>query len=347
MNTAILFLIFNRPDLSTQVFARIREARPERLFVAADGARPEHAGEADVCAAARGVVDLVDWPCEVKTLFREKNLGCRRAISEAITWFFEHVDEGLILEDDCLPDPSFFRYCEELLALHRDDRRVMAVCGNNFQPPEFDTGASYYFSVYPHCWGWATWRRAWALYDIEMSEWPDLSRTGWLRGLMQRPEIADYDRERFDFVHQKRMDTWDYQWTYSCMLNSGLSIHPCTNLVTNIGFDERSTHTASMAFLKVPENAISFPLRHPKHVTRCFEADLYSAYHVFRVSHFPRLRRIKNALIQKMTLVRYLAGRVPVRIWEKVESRKSIGEKQKLGKSKVEIKTGSSGDDDG
>ena len=313
----VLLLVFNRPDLGAQVFERVRQVRPDRLFIAADGPRPDRLGEADLCTESRRIVERVDWPCEVKTLFREQNLGCRKAISAAVTWFLENVESGVILEDDCLPDPTFFRFCEELLVRYSEDERVMAISGNHFQRPSFDPGGSYYFSIYPHCWGWATWRRAWQHYDDNMVDWPSARETGWLNGLMQKPEIADYNKRVFDVAHQGRVDSWAYRWTYACMRNSGLAVLPCINLVTNIGFDDRSTHTAAnMEFLQIRSGVMPFPLRHPVTVTRNFDADLYSAYHVFRVPRFPRLCALRQLLVTKIVLCRYLAWR----LWNRIMS---------------------------
>jgi hypothetical protein len=324
MNTSVLFLIFNRPDLAAQSFARIREARPSELFVAADGPRPDRPEEDALCAETRRIIEGVDWPCELHTLFRGENLGCCRAVSEAITWFFEHVEEGIIIEDDCLPDPSYFPFCAELLERYRDDARVMAISGNNFRPTQAAADPSYSFSVYCFIWGWATWRRAWKLYDDKMSGWHVIRETGWLRGLMQRPEIAEHQRSVFDAAYTRNINTWDYYWGYACMRNSGLTILPCVNLVTNIGFDERSTHTVDMDFLQIRAIPICFPLCHAEHVTRCFDADLYSAYHVFKVSRFPRLARIRRRLRKSFPLMSYFVRRIPERLrmlWGKAVGR--------------------------
>jgi hypothetical protein len=171
-NTPVLFLIFNRPNTTEQVFEAIAKAKPRCLFVAADGPRTDKEGEAEKCQAVRDIIKRVDWDCEVKTLFREQNLGCKEAVSSAITWFFEQVEEGIILEDDCLPSDSFFSFCAELLEKYRDDKRIMMISGDNFQDGIQRGDASYYFSSVPWIWGWATWRRAWRLYDREMQTFP-------------------------------------------------------------------------------------------------------------------------------------------------------------------------------
>jgi FkbM family methyltransferase len=262
---AVLFVIFNRPDLTQRVFARIREACPTQLFVAADGPRADRPEDVALCAAARAVVGQVDWECEVQTLFPDHNLGCKRAVSSAITWFFEQLDEGIILEDDCLPDPTFFRFCAELLEKYRRDERVMMISGDNFQGRDRAQPNGYYFSVYTHVWGWATWRRAWRKYDGDLSDWPKLADTRWLDEVLSDMEAVKYWASIFEVAHSRKVDTWDYPWTYSCWVQKGLTILPGVNLVSNIGFDYRATHTkdASSKVANLHAAAIRFPLRQP------------------------------------------------------------------------------------
>src|SRR5262249_47548369 len=179
----VLFLVFNRPETTARVMEAIRAAGPERLYVAADGPRDSKTGEAEHCAEVRQLAMNVDWPCDVRTLFRDRNLGCRRAVSSAITWFFEQEPEGIILEDDCLPSFDFFPYCAELLERYRDDERVMAICGSAYADVSSDYPHSYYFSYYADMWGWATWRRAWLHYDNRMDRWPVFKARGGLDAL--------------------------------------------------------------------------------------------------------------------------------------------------------------------
>jgi FkbM family methyltransferase len=270
-----LFLLFNRPDLTRRVFERIREARPAQLFVAADGPRPDRPGEAALCAASRREVARVDWPCAVQTLFRENNLGCRSAVGSAITWFFGQVAAGIILEDDCLPEPSFFPYCAELLLRYRDDEQVMSISGDCFQPDGFEPGASYYFSLYQHIWGWATWRRAWQHYQPRLEQNPCLLDDAWLcRHLASQPAAA-YWNKIIARYHRDQIDSWAYPWTFSCWARQGLNVVPARNLVTNIGFDSRATHTTSQLAPEAnqPVHRMLFPLQHPTHVHRNSAAD--------------------------------------------------------------------------
>src|SRR5258708_3549575 len=178
-NTPILFLIFNRPFPTRRVFAEIRKARPAKLFVAADGPRPDKPEDLETCRETREIIKDIDWPCEVQTLFRDKNLGCGVAVSGAITWFFQNVEQGIILEDDCLPDPSFFPFCTELLERYKDDERILLISGNFLQQKnkKFMVKASYYGTLIPHLWGWASWRRAWAKYDFNLTKWPEVKAT--------------------------------------------------------------------------------------------------------------------------------------------------------------------------
>lgn len=230
---AVLFVVFNRIEYTTKVFERIRGARPKRLYIAADGPR-DRPGEREACESVRRIVEEIDWECEVHTLFREKNLGCRLAISSAITWFFEHEEMGIILEEDCLPDPTFFSYCQILLERYKNDSRVMMITGSNSIPRRLRIKEDYFFSEYFHIWGWATWRRAWALYDAEMKKWPEMLSSGVIRArygetLGERIEVM------FQSVFSQEIITWDSQWAISCISNNGLCITPRANLISNIG----------------------------------------------------------------------------------------------------------------
>jgi len=174
LRTPVVLIIFNRPPTTERVFAEIAKARPQKLFVVADGPRPERSGEAEKCAAARAVIDRVDWECEVLRNYAEVNLGCRQRPPTGISWVFEQVAEAIILKDDCVPHPTFFRFCEELLEKYREDERVMHISGSNFQPGYTRGPFSYYFSRFNPIWGWASWRRAWQHYDLNMKLWAEL-----------------------------------------------------------------------------------------------------------------------------------------------------------------------------
>jgi len=279
LKTAVLFLIFNRPDTTKQVFEAIRKAKPPRLYVAADGPRADKPSEAEKVEQVRRIATQVDWDCKVKTLFRDENLGSRVAVSSAIDWFFENEGEGIILEDDCLPHPTFFRFCEELLEKYRDDERVAMISGDNFQFGRKRTEYSYYFSCYTHTWGWATWRKAWQYYDKDMENWPFVRDNGYLYDILQDKRAVKYWARIFEKVYQGQIDTaWDYQWTFSCWVQNGLTVLPNVNLVSNIGFGGDATHTKDKdnANSKIPVFTLSFPLKHPNWMIRDKIADDYT-----------------------------------------------------------------------
>lgn len=313
----ILFLVFNRPQFTREVFARIREARPERLYIAADGPRPNIPGEAEICQAARNAASEVDWPCEVRTLFRDDNLGCRYAVSQAIDWFFGMEPEGIIIEDDCLPDLSFFRFCDSLLEHYRDDERVMAINGANKLSPQVQH-SSYFFSRHCHVWGWATWRRAWKYYDVEMRSWPKFLEAGGLQAWAS----GEKDFERYwELIYTKTyegFDTWDYQWMYACWSQGGLICRPYRNLVTNIGFGAGATHTHDGAHPDAMARAyeIDLPLRHPELFIRDFASDLATQGRAWKPKYPPQrweLHRraaegIKRQVKKHERLNRYLNG---------------------------------------
>ena len=239
----ILFLVFNRPDLTEAVMRRLAEVRPRRLFVAADGPRADREGEADACERTRHVASQPDWPCEVTTLFRDENLGCGRAVSDAISWFFEHVEEGIILEDDCLPDPTFFEFCAFHLHRYRDDPRVGTVSGNFFLPPSLRLERPYFFSRYAQIWGWATWRRTWERYHFDLSFCPEEEWRRALETACPNPLESRYWWQIIRALLTKTIDTWDYQLMAASFRESWLHVTPSVNLVRNLGYRADATHT--------------------------------------------------------------------------------------------------------
>ena len=296
----ILFIIFNRPDTTRRVFESIRAARPPRLYVAADGPRSGRPNEEVRCREARAVVEAVDWDCQVFRLFRERNLGCKYAVSSAIDWFFSHEAEGIVLEDDCVPANSFFAYCDELLVRYRDAQRVMAICGSNFQRDGWRPEHSYYFSRYNHVWGWASWRRAWKGYDVEMNEWPSFLAQNSLRTIFPDNWPARvFWRRIMDDVASGNVDTWDYQWLFAGWSNDGFSIVPEVNLVKNIGFDGDATHTtgAPQWLRDLQRHEISLPLRHPESVVECCEGDRRYERTILNIKLFRMARKyLKDAV---------------------------------------------------
>ena len=265
MKTPVAFIIFNRPDTTKRVFEAIRQAKPPKLLVIADGPRVDRLGEAEKCAAARAIIDGVDWECEVLTNYSDVNLGCGKRPATGIKWVFEQVEEAIILEDDCLPNYSFFRFCELILEEYRYDQRIMMISGTNWLGEWKSNIQSYHFSYYGGTWGWASWRRAWQYFDYEIKLWEKNEIRERIRDV-----IADNEqfrsREKIYWNTYKNPSTitwWDYQWGFARLLQSGLSIVPSVNLISNIGFGNDATHTKSneSAVANIKSTEIEFPLK--------------------------------------------------------------------------------------
>jgi hypothetical protein len=267
IKTPVAFLIFNRPDTTQKVFDAIRQAKPEKLLVVADGPRADRPGEAEKCAAARSIIDSVDWECEVLTNYSDVNLGCKKRVASGLNWVFENVEEAIILEDDCLPEPTFFLFCEELLEYYRYDTRIMHISGCNYGVVgSFPDDQSYYFSKVPGIWGWATWRRAWKWYDVDISFWNEFIKQGkLLQGIFTSEKELKQRLKNWEGVHLGKIDTWDYSWHLTSICQGGLAIKPSQNLVSNIGFGIEATHTKSARspVAKLKTEAMQFPLKHP------------------------------------------------------------------------------------
>jgi len=295
LKTPVALLIFNRPETTKLVFEKIREAKPPGLFVVADGPRENSPDDRGKCIAARAVIDSVDWECDVITDYSDENLGCRKRISSGLDRVFDNTEEAIILEDDCLPHPSFFRFCEELLAKYRDDERIMMISGDNFQSGNKPDYHSYYFSRYMHIWGWASWGRAWKNYDVNMKLWPEVRSNDKLFEWLGDKKAAAYWTEIFENTYQNKINTWDYQWAFACWLQKGLSVLPNVNLISNIGFNEEATHTESNSpFANMSVNSMNFPLDHPPSVIRNITADDFT-----QKTHYDPsiLLKVKNKLM--------------------------------------------------
>jgi hypothetical protein len=297
----VLLLAFNRPDTTQRVLSAVRTARPSRLYFAVDGPREGRPGEAESVHEARALASHIDWNCDVRTLFPERNLGCKLAVSQAITWFFSEVESGIILEDDCVAEPGFFPFAAELLERYCDDQRIAMISGDNFQRGRRRTAYSYYFSRYAHIWGWATWRRAWRWYDHGMALWPELREGGWLIDILDDAAAAEYWTRIFDETHAERNTSWAYRWQFSIWVQSGLAVLPNVNLVSNIGFGEQATHTIAQgsALAGLRTAPMELPLSHPPYVIRDRAADDYTQSRVFSAPSLWRrvARRARRALI--------------------------------------------------
>ncbi len=275
MKTPVALIIFNRPDFTARVLEAIALAKPEKLLVIADGPRANKPGEIEKCSASREVISRVDWDCEVLTNYSDINLGCGLRPATGISWVFETVEEAIILEDDCLPHPTFFPYCEELLNRYREDERVMMIGGVNFLGELKSPMQSYQFSRFGSSWGWASWRRAWQHFDYKIELWPTVVEERLLNQMFPDPVHCQYWQQKFQHVYDSNADDiWDYQWLLACWINSGFRIFPEVNLISNIGFRDDATHTfGEGVFSNMPMNGIELPLKHPPFVFHCVETD--------------------------------------------------------------------------
>lgn len=305
VKSPVALIIFNRPDTASAVFERIRQARPTRLYLIADGPRADRVGEAELVARTRALVDCVDWDCEVKTNFFESNFGCRVRIPSGLDWLFKHESEAIILEDDCLPHPTFFRFCDEMLDRYRENEEIMLVAGTNLHFGCRRGEGSYFFSRYPSIWGWATWRRVWQRYDVRLNSWPRLRQSGWLRELMPDEQAFKYWQNMFDVVYETELDSFAFQLNYLFWRENGLSIIPNVNLVSNIGCRADAAHTKTVSFVSdIPARAMSFPLVHPPEITTDRQGDRYIQYRfytpTFKFRVVNKLARIRKNLHNRL-----------------------------------------------
>lgn len=299
-NIPILFLVFARPDTTVQVFERIRQIRPAKLYIAADAPRVGRPEEASRCEETRRIIEKIDWQCEVHTLFRDKNLGCKIAVSSAITWFFNNEEYGVILEDDCLPDLSFFTFCEELLVKYKDDDRIGHISGQCFFPDLIKNDYSYDFSKMVHIWGWASWRRVWQYYDVDLNVWNLIKkdRTRKDSFFIDRWEKIYFSSFIEDSLSGKNgINTWDTQYMFTLRSRNQLSIYPSVNLVTNIGLNSlHATHTKkSDTKCFIDSFKMKYPLKHPDY--------LFSNVRLDKMS-------IKKLYFSYKRMFRYLLGKM-------------------------------------
>lgn len=261
----VLFVIFNRPDITYQVFDQIKKIKPKYLFIAADGPRNNIETDIDQCKKTRAIIESINWPCELKLLFRNENLGCGLAVCSAISWFFENVEQGIILEDDCFPDLSFFPFCGELLTKYKDDQNIYLISGTNFQNGILRGNGSYYFSNYPITWGWASWRRAWQHFNHEASDFTQSFSSGAIDHAFQSKTEKKFWKNLIRIANNKKHNIWDHQWFYAIWKNKGISITPNVNLIINLGFRKDAVHNALHDSKREPAKvkSIQFPLIHP------------------------------------------------------------------------------------
>lgn len=314
--TPILFIGFNRPDTSREVLKVLEKVKPINLYVAIDGPRKDVKGEKEQCAEVSRLFDNVNWDCKVHKLIREENLGCAVGVSSAITWFFDNVEQGIIIEDDCVPSLSFFPFSEELLNKYKDSKDIFHISGNNFQNGKMRGDGDYYFSVIPHAWGWATWRRAWKYFELDFSGviTKDIKNFVKNERLLKRYEVC------FKNTLNGRYDTWDYPWVYWCWNYQGKSILPNRNLVTNIGFGEGATHTTNPDSVQsnVKAYEILFPLNHPSNIEIDRKADKYTFYKIFnqRPNYWIRVKHQVKLILKKLFIFLKIDG-VFLPIWRR------------------------------
>lgn len=269
LEVPVVFLIFKRPETTEKVFQKIRAAKPKTLFVIADGSRPDRLGEAELCEATRKIVEKVDWDCDLQKNFSDVNMGLRERVASGLTWVFNQVDEAIILEDDCLPNLSFFQFCEECLCKYREDERIMMVCGTNLLGEWKADTQSYCFSYHSHCWGWATWRRAWQHYDPEMNLWLNSEIKERIKDVVCDRKRFEIYQKQFDAVYSNKINSWALRWLCARLSQSGLAIIPSRNLISNIGFGENATNTFTRdSRSKLSTYNLVFPLKHPLCVAR-------------------------------------------------------------------------------
>ncbi len=278
--TPVVLLVFNRPQHTAEMFAAVRARRPARLLVVADGPRPDHPDDRERCAQVRAIVEEVDWPCEVSRDYADTNLGLKRRVSSGLDWVFAQVDRAIVLEDDCVAHPDFFLFCDELLERYADDERVWVITGDNFQAGHRRGDAAYYFSKYNHCWGWATWRRAWTHYQGDIPFWEEWKTSREWRDLGHSEPEREYWERIFDRVARHEIDSWAYPWTASVWYHGGLTATPNVNLVTNIGFDAAATHTTDAHDRRLASHALG-PWSHPDRVEQDRRADQFAFEHHF------------------------------------------------------------------
>jgi hypothetical protein len=326
----VVLIVFNRPEHARAVFDRIAAIRPTQLFVIADGPRLDRPDDTRQCRETRAVLDRVDWPCDLRTNLSDSNLGCARRISSGLGWVFDHVDRAIILEDDCMPDPSFFSFCAELLERFKDDARVRTISGSSFLFRKSRTHWSYRFSSFHDIWGWATWRRSWRRVDMAMRHWPQVRDEGWLFDMVgENPGCAKFWASRFERTYQGRIDSWAYPYLFSCWLDHSVAVAPNSNLVSNVGVGDAATHTSRPApYLNCPTEPMNWPLVHPPFMVCDHTSDRETFERRLVPEDGPLLRRMARRVYAFLTggrrglaRVRFGQGRLVERRLESRDSR--------------------------
>ena len=288
--TPVVFMVFNRPEKTRIVFNEIKRVQPERFFIIADGPRNE--GDKPKCQAVREIIDAgIDWPCQVFRKYSDTNFGCKTNIASGIDWVFKNVEEAIFLEDDCVPDQSFFPFCAELLEKYRRQEKIMQICGYNMAvlDKKFKCQDSYYFSNIGIMLGWASWRRAWKYNDVNVSRWPEVKKSGLLKNTLKDDAIVNHYNHLFDDYYDQKVDSWDSPWFLARWLNGGLSVVSKNNLIKNIGFDAEAAHKSidpNDPRGHIPVKAVEFPLVHPSKIAINSEADFFTFKYHLSINRF-------------------------------------------------------------
>lgn len=310
---AVLFLTFNRPDLFRRVLDAVSQAGPRQIFVSIDGPRTNRPDDAALCCEVRRTAEKIGWATQVHLKVEHKNMGCGSAVSSAIQWALTQVPEIIVIEDDCLPDPSFLMLCDELLERYRDDERVMQIAGTNWGAAvDRYAGYSYAFTSFAPIWGWATWRRAWDFYDFRLDSWPRIKASGLADGMSLSPRFRRILERDWETVRAGG-GTWDHQWQYAVLRHHGLSVSPEKNLVSNIGFREDGTQIkgADRLFSNLPMERITFPLRHPREVARNASVESVFEHIYWQKLGWPgRLYRLLVRSDRLRKIIRFLIFRI-------------------------------------
>jgi hypothetical protein len=307
---SVAYIVFNRPRHTRETFAAIRKARPARLFIIADGPRPGHPEDTNKCAQVRQLLEEIDWPCQVHRNYADQNMGLKRRVSSGLDWVFSLTEQAIILEDDCLPNPDFFTFCHMALERYKDNEQVWTVTGNNYQNGKKRGDGSYYFSKYGHCWGWATWRRAWNHFDGDIRFWPEWKMSTDWRVKTPDPFEQAYWVDIFDRIYDHKIDSWAYPWMTCLWYHGGLTVTPRVNLVTNIGIGPEGTHTiADEEQPGTPTKPLGL-IQHPSIIKQDLVADQYVFDHLLGGLYmkFPRTL-LKFPIRVKNKLVRMLKGK--------------------------------------
>tara|TARA_B100000886_G_scaffold219394_2_gene152345 strand:+ start:20122 stop:21087 length:966 start_codon:yes stop_codon:yes gene_type:complete len=313
--TPILLIIWKRPKATYKLLQVLKKQKPLKVYIACDGPKKNDLDNLNKVKITRDLIKReIDWNTSIKTLYSEENLGCKYGVSKAINWFFQNENEGIILEDDCIPHPDFFEYCEILLEKFREDERIWCISGSNHVGKKIGN-ESYFFSRYNHCWGWASWKRCWKHYDPEMSLWPKYFSSKLLKTNFPNKKEYYYWKSFFSKFYNRGCDyTWDYQWLFCSLINSGLSVIPNTNLIDNIGFDSDATHTKigkspiKVNNIKAGKSGV-LPIIHPEFIVRSEIADRIVEIKNFSGPYFLTIKWLKKyqkKIINKIFSLRYI-----------------------------------------